>query len=376
MNEKQTRLDRLRNHRPVTEKEQEEEEEDDDDEDDEDVGRPWCWWVPRDGCGCRCRPWASWAGTGSWRRGNTAAVSPPALCPWSPWRPWWRRSARGRSPQCPTCPPFWFSRLCCLLVLQRQRFHAFRSSALYFKSLDGSIPAVQKQSMIVRSFFRFSFFKEIDFYSLSLSLSLSSRIPRRRIGRTGRCVNQKPESGSHHDAAMTLSAFFFGALSLSLSQCVCVTKASSFRQSALLCVWDNDTRRGSRNPWSNDFVTEKAFFFWKWSRREMNNSDDRQISLSLSLSIDLRRLSLQPTRTVSKVDDDWPEQPPVGSGVSRRVTGAGRGLAAAGGGGRAWPRPGRRPMAAPRIGRRGHGRRKPTPSIRRLVKRKSDQIKW
>ena len=42
MNEKQTRLDRLRNHRPVTEKEQEEEEEDDDDEDDEDVGRPWC----------------------------------------------------------------------------------------------------------------------------------------------------------------------------------------------------------------------------------------------------------------------------------------------------------------------------------------------
>ena len=58
----------------------------------------------------------------------------------------------------------------------------------------------------------------------------------------------------------------------------------------------------------------------------MNNSDDRQISLSLSLSIDLRRLSLQPTRTVSKVDDDWPEQPPVGSGVSRRVTGAGRGL--------------------------------------------------
>ena len=66
----------------------------------------------------------------------------------------------------------------------------------------------------------------------------------------------------------------------------------------------------------------------------MNNSDDRQISLSLSLSIDLRRLSLQPTRTVSKVDDDWPEQPPVGSGVSRRVTGAGRGLAAAGGGGR------------------------------------------
>ena len=107
----------------------------------------------------------------------------------------------------------------------------------------------------------------------------------------------------------------------------------------------------------------------------MNNSDDRQISLSLSLSIDLRRLSLQPTRTVSKVDDDWPEQPPVGSGVSRRVTGAGRGLAAAGGGGGGGPRPGRRPMAAPRIGRRGHGRRKPTPSIRRLVKRKSDQIK-